>query len=76
METLQSQAERIKLLERQLDLIRQSAESPGGDLQNQIDGMSLLMEEVATILKLKGPLRELPAWATYVMTRIPPDISI
>ena len=76
METLKSQSDRIVFLERQLDLIKQSAASPGGDLQNQIDGMSLLMEEVATTLKLKGPIRGLPAWAAYIMTKLPSDVSL
>ena len=64
---------KITDLEHQLDLIKQSSESPGGSLDNQIAGMALLMQSVAKILKLPNntPIRDLPAWAEHIMSKIP-----
>ncbi len=70
-----SDAARIADLESQLKRIKESGEISPGDLSNQINGMSMLMLDVARVLKMPGDkhLRDLSAHAQAVMAMLTPE---
>jgi hypothetical protein len=60
-------------LESQLLRIKQSGEVSPGNLQNQVDGMAMLMLDVSRILKMPGDMhiRDLPKHAEAIMKLVP-----
>jgi len=68
-----SDAERIADLEAQLKRIKESGEVSPGNLQNQINGMSMLMLDVAGKLKMPDDwqLRDMPEWVDCIGLSFP-----
>jgi hypothetical protein len=66
-------AEEIADLKSQLKRIKESGEVTPGNLQNQINGMSMLMLTVARKLKMPDDwhLRDLPAWVDALEIKVP-----
>jgi hypothetical protein len=64
---------RIAELEAQLKRIKESGEISPGNLQNQIDGMAMLMLEVSRKLKMPDDwhLRDLPEWIDCLGISVP-----
>ena len=69
--TLQQLSSKIKLA---VSAIPVSGLNPGGDLQNQIDGLTMQLIGMAKTLQLPAnqTIGMLPAWCVRVMAKIPP----
>jgi len=68
-----SDAARIADLESQLKRIKESGEISPGNLNNQINGMSMLMLEVSRKLKMPDDwhLRDIPKWIDCLGISVP-----